>query len=172
MEWCAFELHPGIPPEGMAVPWDPEKMAQARANFERMARDAGLEFCERTHWYNSDLAHEATAWAREHDAEDPFHRAIFRAYFVQNRNIGAPDVLAEIATALGLDAADLRAALADRRYRDRVVAQYQEAREIGVTAVPTFVAEGYAIVGAQPYDVFRRLMAAAGQAPRATQGSE
>lgn len=143
-------------------------MAQARANFERMARDAGLEVGERTHWYNSDLAHEATRWARERGAEDALHRAIFRAYFVDNRNIGSADVLADIARGLGLDAADLRAALVDRRYRPDVLAQYEEARAIGVTAVPTFVAEDYAIVGAQPYDVFRRLMEAVGQAPRAT----
>lgn len=166
VEWRAFELHPDIPPEGMAIPWPPERIAQGRASFERMANDAGLEYGERTHWYNSDLAHEATEWARERGADDPFHRGIFRAYFVDDRNIGSPDVLAEIAIELGLDAADLRAALVDRRYRERVVEQYREAREIGVTAVPTFVAEGYAIVGAQPYDVFHRLMAAVGVKPR------
>jgi len=169
VEWRAFELHPGIPAEGMPIPWPPERVAQARANFERMATDAGLEFGKRTHWYNSDLAHEATLWAREHHAEDAFHRAVFRAYFVDNTNIGSPDVLADIATDLGLDAADLRAALAERRYRQEVQAQYEEAREIGVTAVPTFVAEGYAIVGAQPYDVFHRLMSALGQQPRAAE---
>ena len=170
MEWHAFELHPGVPPEGQLIPWPPERLAQARANFERMAREAGLDVGVRTHWYNSDLAHEATVWAREIGAEDAFHRAVFRAYFVDDRNIGSPDVLAGIATDLGLAAADLRVALAERRYRESVVAQYEEAREIGVTAVPTFVAEGYAIVGAQPYEAFHRLMAAVGQPPREEQG--
>lgn len=76
-------------------------------------------------------------------------------------------MLAEIASGLGLDADDLRAALAERRYREQIRAEYEEAREIGVTAVPTFVAEDYAIVGAQPYEVFHRLMQAVGQQPRA-----
>jgi predicted DsbA family dithiol-disulfide isomerase len=75
-------------------------------------------------------------------------------------------VLVGLAIGLGLSGDDLRAALADRRYRANVVAEYQEAREVGVTAVPTFVAEGYAIVGAHPYETFRRLMAAIGQEPR------
>jgi predicted DsbA family dithiol-disulfide isomerase len=132
-----------------------------------MANEAGLEVGERTHWYNSDLAHEADQWAREQGAADAFHRAIYRAYFVQDRNIGSADVLVELANGLGLNGEDLHAALADRRYRADVLAEYQEAREAGVTAVPTFVAEGYAIVGAHPYETFRRLMAAIGQEPRA-----
>jgi predicted DsbA family dithiol-disulfide isomerase len=167
VEWHAFELHPGIPPEGQRIPWSPERIAQGRASFERLAREAGLEVGERTHWYNSDLAHEAAQWAREQEAADAFHRAIYRAYFVEDRNIGSADVLAELAGGLGLNGDDLRAALADRRYREEVLAQFQEARDVGVTAVPTFVAEGYAIVGAHPYETFRRLMTAIGQEPRA-----
>lgn len=150
----------------MEIPWSPERIARGRASFERMADEAGLDYGERKHWYNSDLAHEATEWVHERGMDDAFHRAVFRAYFVHDRNIGSPEVLADLVTDLGLDPTDLRVALAERRYRERVQAQYQEAREIGVTAVPTFVAEGYAIVGAQPYEVFRRLMTAVGQAPR------
>jgi predicted DsbA family dithiol-disulfide isomerase len=86
------------------------------------------------------------------------HHAIMRAYFVEDRNIGSPEVLVEIATGLGLDGEDLRQALVDRRYRRRVEDEYQEARQIGVTAVPTFVADNLAIVGAHPYRSFERLM--------------
>jgi predicted DsbA family dithiol-disulfide isomerase len=38
---------------------------------------------------------------------------------------------------------------------------------MGVTAVPTFVSEGYALVGAHPYENFHKLMEAAGVRPRA-----
>jgi predicted DsbA family dithiol-disulfide isomerase len=74
--------------------------------------------------------------------------------------------LTEIAAKLGFDAQDLRQALEERRYREEVQREYAEAREDGVTAVPTFVAEGYAIMGAHPYETFRRLMAALNQSPR------
>ena len=142
-------------------------MAQAFAHFKQMAEAAGLEVGQRTHWFNTDLAHEATEWAAEQGDVDAFRRAIFRAYFVDGRNIGDPPVLAELAADVGFDPADLRAALSERRYRERVQEQYAEARDVGVTAVPTFVAGGYAIEGSQPYEVFRRLMAAVGQPPRA-----
>ena len=81
---------------------------------------------------------------------------------MHDRNIGSPDVLAEIATELGLDAGDLRAALAEGRFREAVREQYDEARAVGVTAVPTFVAGGYALVGAHPLENLRKLMDAAG----------
>jgi len=101
-------------------------------------------------------------WARSIGADDAIHRGIFRAYFVEDRNIGSVDVLVSLADAAGLDGQDLARSLDDRQYRDEVQHQYQEAREIGVTAVPTFVAEGYALVGAHPYESFHQLMASVG----------
>jgi len=162
VDYRAFELHPGIPLEGQELPWTPEQRAQRGANFARLADEAGLEHGPRSHWYNSTPAHEAAEWAAEQGASDGFRKAIYRAYFVNDQNIGSADVLGAIAESLGLDANDLRAALADGRYRDRVAAQYEESHAVGVTAVPTFVAGGYALVGAHPYENFHRLMATAG----------
>src|SRR5262245_48476707 len=113
-------------------------MAAGRSNFARLADEAGLPHGERTHWYDSTPAHEATEWAVEQGIGDAFRWAVYKAYFVDNINIGSADVLADIATELGGDAETLRGALREGTYRDRVQAQYEEARGIGVTAVPTF----------------------------------
>lgn len=131
-----------------------------------IARAEGLEVGERTHRYNSTPAHEASFWADEHGKGQDYRRAVYRAYFAQDANIGSADVLARIAAGLGLDAAGLRQALEEQRYRDRVLAQFEEARQIGVTAVPTFVAGGYALVGAHPLENFRRLLEVAERDPR------
>ena len=170
MEWRAFELHPGIPAEGQEIPFDPERRAAGRRNFERLADEAGLEYGPRDHWYDSQPAHEATVWADERGRADDFKRAVFRAYFVHDRNIGSPDVLAELAEGLGLDGADLRAALAEGRHRAAVQEQFEEARMVGVTAVPTFVAEGFALVGAHPIENLRKLMAHVSAQPRQEAG--
>jgi predicted DsbA family dithiol-disulfide isomerase len=65
-------------------------------------------------------------------------------------------VLAGIAEQVSLDPAALRAALTDGRYRDQVTQQFETAREIGVSAVPAYVADRYLMVGAQPYQVFKQ----------------
>ena len=140
------------------MPWPPERLAAARARFEQVAAAEGLAYGQRTHWYNSVPAHEAALWADENGDGEAFRRAVYRAYFADGLNIGSSDVLAGLADGLGLDARDVRPALAEGRYRERVNRQFEFARAAGVTGVPTYVAGRYIVVGAQPYEVFCRLI--------------
>ena len=156
---CAFDLHPGIPLEGQPVPWDPETRAKRGGQFAKVAVEEGLEVGERTHWYNATRAHEASEWASEFGAGDEFRRRVFRTYFLENRNIASLDVLGEIATSLKLDAMDLSRAIEDGKYTAEVHSQYELCQRIGVTAVPTFVVEGHALVGAHPLENMRKLLA-------------
>jgi predicted DsbA family dithiol-disulfide isomerase len=158
VEHCAFELHPGIPPEGQAVPWPPERLAAARSHFEQVANAEGLAYGTRTHWYNSVPAHEAALWADEHGDGEAFRRRVYRAYFDELLNIGSADVLADIAASLEMPADDLRAALAEGRYRDEVSRQFELARDNGITGVPAYIAGRYLLVGAQPLEVYRQLI--------------
>ncbi len=158
VEWRAFELHPGIPPEGQLINWPPETLAQRSAAFKERAEAEGLEVGERKHWYDSRPAHEAALWAAAQGKGDGFRKALYRAYFVEDRNIGSADVLAELASDLGLDAADLRKALEEGRYRQDVEAQFDEARQI----------DGKALEGAYPYEIFEKLMAMTGTPKRTT----
>ena len=170
MEHCAFELHPGIPLEGQEVPWPPERRAAAHARMQQVATAEGLAYASRTHWYNSVPAHEAALWADDNGDGEAFRRAVYRAYFAEGLNIGATDVLSTIAESVQLDAAELRSALTESRYRERVEEQFEFARAAGVTGVATYIAGRYSMVGAQPYEVFRQLIETAqaengGQAP-------
>ncbi len=155
---CAFELHPGIPPEGQPIPWPSERMAAAHARFEPVAAAEGLVYRARTHWYNSLPAHEAALWADEHGDGEAFRRRVYGAYFADLLNIGASEVLAELAVDVGLPADGLREALAQGRYRDEVNRQFQYARDAGITGVPAYTAGRYLMVGAQPFDVYRQLI--------------
>ena len=168
MEHCAFELHPGIPPEGQKVPWPAERLAAARAHFEQVANAEGLPYGTRTHWYNSVPAHEAALWADEHGNGEAFRRAVYPAYFADGLNIGSVDVLVILADSLQLDSADLQSAVQDGRYRERVNEQFEFARAAGVTGVPAYIAGQYSMVGAQPYEIFQRLIETA-QAENGTQ---
>ena len=158
MEHCAFELHPGIPAEGQPVPWPPERLAAARSRFEQVAAAEGLPYGARSHWYNSLPAHEAALWADDHGDGEALRRAVYRAYFADGLNIASTDVLADLAESLTFDSDDLRASLAEGRYRERVNQQFEFARATGVTGVPAYIAGRYIMVGAQPYEVFCELI--------------
>jgi predicted DsbA family dithiol-disulfide isomerase len=106
-------------------------------------------------------AHEAALWADQQGQGEAFRRAVYRAYFASDLNIGSADVLARLAADVGLDPADLRQALGEGRFRDQVAEQFEYARQVGITGVPAYVAGGYLMVGAQPYEMFRRLIEAA-----------
>jgi predicted DsbA family dithiol-disulfide isomerase len=162
---CAFELHPGVPPEGQAIPWPAERVAAAHARFEPVAAAEGLVYRARSHWYNSVPAHEAALWADEHGDGEEFRRRLYRAYFADLLNIGSPEVLTQLANDLGLPPDGLRDALDQGRYRDKVAEQFDYAREVGVTGVPAYVAGKYLMVGAQPLDIYRQLIETAAAEP-------
>ena len=65
-------------------------------------------------------------------------------------------MLCDVAAGIGLDAGQLRVALAEGRYAAEVAEQLAWARAAGVTGVPTVIFSGkFAVVGAQDYAVFR-----------------
>jgi len=65
---------------------------------------------------------------------------------------------ADVAEDVGLDPKEIRSAVADEAWHERLEAQFAEAREAGVTGVPTFAYDGYAARGAVPPAQLRRLV--------------
>jgi len=161
-----FPLHPETPAEGRSMAdlyagrnVDPEAMYQ---RMKGLMDAEGLPYGRRTHTYNSRLAQELGKWADTQPGGEAFHDALYRAYFVDARNIGDPEVLADIAQSVGLPAEEARAVLTDRRFKDAVDADWAKSRQYGVTGVPTFVVARYGVVGAQPYEVLEQLLDKAG----------
>jgi predicted DsbA family dithiol-disulfide isomerase len=160
-----FPLHPDTPPEGKSLQalfagrgYDIEKMqAQMRA---RMAAE-GLPYGERTMTYNSRLAQELASWAESQPGGKAIHDALFRAYFVDAKNIGDADVLVSIAESVGLDSQKAREVIEKRTHKAAVDADWEKSRRYGVTGVPTFVMRNRGVVGAQPYDVLEELVRSA-----------
>jgi predicted DsbA family dithiol-disulfide isomerase len=118
----------------------------------------GLPYSRRTHTYNSRLAQELAKWADSVPGFDAIHDALYKAYFVDGRNIGQTDVLVDIAKSAGLAAEEAKRVLADRTFKAAVDADWDKARRYGITGVPSFVAAGRKLVGAHPYDVLERFV--------------
>ncbi|MBI2202833.1 MAG: DsbA family protein [Candidatus Rokubacteria bacterium] len=162
VEWVHFPLHPDTPAEGRAL-----SDLFAGRNVDRKAMNAamkarmdaeGLPYGERTMTYNSRLAQELGKWADTQPGGEAIHDALFRAYFVEARDISRPAVLLEIAQQVGLPVAGAREVLEQRTFREAVDADWRLSRDYGVTGVPTFVVGRNGVVGAQPYEALEQLV--------------
>ena len=162
VEWVHFPLHPDTPAEGRALS---DLFAGRNVDLQAMytqmkARMAveGLPYGERTMTYNSRLAQELGKWADTQPGGEAIHDALFRAYFVEARDISQPAVLLEIAEQVGLSVEGAREVLEQRTFKEAIDADWQLSREFGITGVPTFVAGRYGVVGAQPYEALEQLV--------------
>jgi predicted DsbA family dithiol-disulfide isomerase len=162
VKWVAFPLHPEIPEEGLALAdlfkgadVDLDKM---QARLKEAAVQFGLILSERTKTYNTRPAQEMAKWAEAQDNGDAFHRAVFRAYFVNGKNISAIEELVIIANSVGLPGEEARNDLLSGAHRYAVDADWARAKEMGISAVPTFVMGQGRVTGAQPYDVLEKLV--------------
>jgi predicted DsbA family dithiol-disulfide isomerase len=167
MKWIHFPLHPDTPQEGRAMTdlFAGRSEAEMKARQDQMKglmEQEGLPYGERTHTYNSRLAQEIGAWADTQEGGDAMHDALYRAYFVDTKNIGDPDVLLEIVEANGLSVNEARKVLEERTFKDVVDEDWSKSHQYGVTGVPTFVAAGHGVVGAQPYDTLEKFLKSVG----------
>ena len=162
VEWIHFPLHPETPAEGRSLEdlFAGRQVDRKAMHAQMKARmDAeGLPYGERTMTYNSRLAQELGKWADTQPAGDALHDALFRAYFVEARDISQPAVLLDIVERAGLSVDGAREALETRTFKAAVDADWELSRRYGVTGVPTFVAGGYGVVGAQPYEALEALV--------------
>jgi len=156
VQWRFFPLHPDTPASGLALK---ELFAGRIANFEaaqahlKTLMDAeGLQFNERTYTYNSRLAQELAK------AFDNLRDSLYRAYFEGGRNIGDIEVLMDIAGSGGVPVAEARRVLAERTFKNAVDADWEKARQYGITGVPSFVAGGRKLVGAHPYETLEKFV--------------
>tara|TARA_B100000676_G_C18041755_1_gene825350 strand:+ start:766 stop:1293 length:528 start_codon:yes stop_codon:yes gene_type:complete len=171
MKWVHFPLHPETPQEGRALTdlfsgRSPEQIEAQQAQMRGLMEQEGLPYGQRTHTYNSRLAQEIGAWADTQEGGEVMHDALYKAYFVETKNIGDPDVLLEIVEANGLSVEDARKVLEERTFKDVVDEDWQKSRQYGVTGVPTFVAARHGVVGAQPYETLEKFLESVGATER------
>jgi predicted DsbA family dithiol-disulfide isomerase len=87
-----------------------------------------------------------------------FDEAIFEALWIEGRDIGDVDVLAEIADETGIDGEEIRTAVTDEERRDRLRERFTDAQQDGITGVPTFAYDGHGARGAVPPEQLERLV--------------
>ena len=132
----------------------------------RTAKELDLPFGKREKTFNSRMAQELGKFAEQEGKGDDFHHSVFRAYFSDGLNIGLPSTLADISAKVGLGSESVQEVLEKRLFKEAVDKDWTRSYQKGVTAVPTFMMNGMALAGAQPYEKLVQLIEAGGVKPR------
>jgi predicted DsbA family dithiol-disulfide isomerase len=169
IEWHPFQLNPDMPAEGAdrrqyleAKFGGKQAATRAYAQVQQHAESAGLtinfEAMERTP--NTLNAHRLIHWAGIEGCQPAAVSALFTAYFVEGRDIGAPEVLSDIADGIGMDASVVARLLATDEDKQSIRDRDAHSRQMGVSAVPTFIVGGrHAVPGAQPPELWAKVIA-------------
>ncbi|WP_435417157.1 DsbA family oxidoreductase [Parerythrobacter aurantius] len=168
IRWHAFELNPDMPEAGedqaahiqRKYGRTPEEGAAVRGQMRSIAEGAGVSLdyqgegeAPPAMMWNTFAAHCLLTWALDTagaEKQTELKLALFRAHFNERRNIGARDVLLDVAESVGLERAGALEALTDPDIAARVRAEERQAWDMNITGVPAMVIEGkFLIPGAQ-----------------------
>jgi predicted DsbA family dithiol-disulfide isomerase len=168
LAWHPFMLNPDMPPGGMdrrayleAKFGGREGAVRAYLPVQEAAAEDGLDLrLDAVRRMPSSLdAHRLIHWAGLEGRQTPVALALMDAFFRRGADIGAHDVLVDVAGRAGMDRAVTARLLAGDADSEDVRARDRHARERGVTGVPTFViAERSVIVGAQPVKTWQGII--------------
>jgi predicted DsbA family dithiol-disulfide isomerase len=159
--WHAFELRPEPVP---TLDPDGEYLHHVwNQSVYPMARQRGMTLKLPPVQPRSRRAFELAEFARAKGRFDKTHRALFKAFFEDGRDLNNIEVLLEIGAKVGVDTKHLRAALEQGTYLERVIDDERQAQELDISAVPTTMVrqadaaleKAVVIRGAQPYDVLK-----------------
>ncbi|RZS90925.1 putative DsbA family dithiol-disulfide isomerase [Motilibacter rhizosphaerae] len=153
----AFLLDPSAPAEArpldehLAERFGADRVPGMQAHVTGIAAAEGLELhLDRALAVSTRDAHRLLALGRHEGVQPEVQERLFRAYFTEGRDLGDLFVLAEIGVEAGLDGARVREWLAGDHGAEEVEEELATARDLGITAVPTFVIDRrYAVQGAQ-----------------------
>jgi predicted DsbA family dithiol-disulfide isomerase len=168
VEWRHFDLRghkrrpDGAIDESVDDGKDDAYFEQAKQNVRRLQERYGVEMSlEIALDVDSWNAQQAALFVREDRGEAPFHRfhgAVFDAMWRETRDIGDPEVLADVAESVDVDGDAVRAATDDERWDERLRERFADAKRAGITGIPTFVYGDHVARGAVPPEQLRRLV--------------
>jgi 2-hydroxychromene-2-carboxylate isomerase len=165
--WLPFEVIDYLPARG-AMPQNPAFVRRGEAaRAAALAQEYGLTLHLRDRLLNSNLALCAVEAARDlatpHNAGLTAERlvgALLTAYYAGRQDISDPDVVITVAAQLGIDS-EIGPALRQGIYREHVATSRATAQDLGVVAVPTWLAGGFGVVGVPALVEIERLLTAA-----------
>jgi predicted DsbA family dithiol-disulfide isomerase len=162
-----FELNPDMGPEGADLMSyitakygrSADQVKQVQARIRERGAEVGFDFAERKHVWNTLNAHRMLHWAGLEGKAVELKRALLHAYHGEGRNPGAPEVLVDVATQVGLDPVRAKEIAEGHEFEREVRERERFWVKNGVNGVPFVVVNNkYAIEGGQPPEVFEQAL--------------
>lgn len=175
IRWLPFELNPEMPREGMdrrayadAKFGGTERAREIYSHIAEAGRSEGIQFdfsrLERTP--STFDAHRLLWLASRLGLGDIMKDGLFRAYFLDGRDIGDRAVLTELAVAAGMEGEEVTGFLDSDEGEGAVREMESVAYQMGITGVPFFIFNGrIGVSGAQSPDVLLEAIGRAQEPP-------
>jgi protein-disulfide isomerase len=135
------------------VRWYDEVYSRLLNDYKDQIRFVYRDFPLNSIHPEAQSAAEAANCAGEQNFYWQYHDALFGA----KNGLGSA-AYTQYASDLGLNMDQFKKCVSERRYKVEVDADLQAASGLGVSSTPTFFLNGLAIVGAQPYEVFKQVI--------------
>jgi 2-hydroxychromene-2-carboxylate isomerase len=123
----------------------PLKGDYSKRDFDRSARQLKVPYRHPDNFpIGTVAACRAFYWLKDRDpaAARKLAKALYRAYFADNRDIGVSATVLGVAKEIGLDAAALEGAIGELPVKERVKREVDAAIEAGVFGSPFFIVDG------------------------------
>jgi len=151
VEWKSFLLDPSIPKDanqslsdyfintkGLTL----SQVEKLTKRIQNHAHQAGLDFnYDRAIAANTLNAHRLSHLAKTKSAElqNRAEDLLFKAYFIEGKNVNEMQVLIEIGTQLGLEAKEVEETIMEQRFSEAIRKEGEEATTLGIPVIPHLI---------------------------------
>jgi predicted DsbA family dithiol-disulfide isomerase len=166
--WRPYRLDPTIPKEGV------DRKAYLRAKFGDGPRNSAIGEALRSEGASEGIdfafdkiaktpntldSHRLIRWAASAGRQDDVVERLFRAYFLEGRDIGDSNVLVDVAAQTGMDSDLVGELLAKDADLDQVEREAGLANQMGISGVPTFIFDSrFMISGAREPEILAKII--------------
>ena len=133
--------------------WHQEVLPQLIEEYPDQVRIVFRDFPLTSIHSNAVPAAIAANCAAEQDGYWEFNELLFNS----EKGLSS-DAYQQYAEEIGLDTDSFNECLESNSYEDEVLADFEYASQFGVRSTPTFFINGIALVGAQPFEVFKQVI--------------
>lgn len=160
INWRFLEIHPETSAEGEPIDslqYPSAQWQQMLSNLTRIADEENIPLSPLTFITNSKDALLLSEASKQCGREKFYalHENIFKAYFVEGKNIGNKNILKEIALSNGIDEKIIESAWTDDIHQKQLLSNFESARTHNIQSVPGFIFGQKVLAGVVAESAFR-----------------